>query len=122
MLINSREQLKQEIAYLQSTQLKEKDKLLQQLQAIEQMADPVYLLKKKLAKVKDRIPRLFDNFIDQSFSSGTQLLKDKVGLNRESFITKAADNLVQKKINHFYEGNRYKIKSIAVAIAKNIFR
>jgi len=122
MLISNREQLSREIVKLNKAACLEKDKLRHQMETMQQSADPVFLLRQRLAKNKNQVPHLFDNLIDESFFSGADLIKNKIGLNEGSFVTRVADNLLQKKINHFFACNRHKIKSFTLAVAKNIFR
>jgi hypothetical protein len=122
MSISNRQQLTKSIEKLKEVEQIEKEMLLQQVHTMQQSVDPVVLLRKGLSSNKNHVPHLFDNLLDQSFFSATKLLKNKIGLNNGSFVTKAADNLLQKNINRFYADNRYKIKSIALAVAKNIFR
>jgi hypothetical protein len=121
MSIINRQQLANNIENLKAAELAEKAMFIHQLQTIQQSVDPVFLLKRKLENRTAHIPQLFDNLIDQSFYSATDLMKNKIGLNNGSFVAKTADKLVQGNINRFFANNRYKFKSIALAIAKNIF-
>ncbi|MDN3654425.1 hypothetical protein QWZ08_02235 [Ferruginibacter paludis] len=121
MSIINRQQLANNIENLKAAERVEKAMFIHQLQTIQQSVDPVFLLKRKLGNGTAHIPQLFDNLIDQSFYSATDLMKNKIGLNNGSFVAKAADKLVQGNINRFFANNRYKVKSIALAIAKNIF-
>ncbi|MDB5278453.1 MAG: hypothetical protein JWR61_3408 [Ferruginibacter sp.] len=121
MSIINRQQLANNIENLKAAELAEKAVFIHQLQTIQQSLDPVFLLKRKLENRTAHIPQLFDNLIDQSFYSATDLMKNKIGLNNGSFVAKTAGKIVQGNINRFFANNRYKFKSIALAIAKNIF-
>jgi DNA replication initiation complex subunit (GINS family) len=122
MHISNKEELGKAIANLEEAKDLQKSLLLNHFELIQQSIDPVFLLKRRLLKIKPKVPRLFNNLIDQSFFSATDAIRNKTGLNKNSFITKAAGSIFQKKINQFFSNNHLKIKAVVLATAKNIFR
>jgi hypothetical protein len=121
MCISNKEQLSKTIKKLDEEKRAQKDLIVNHFRFIQQSVDPVFLLNKRLAKSKKRVPDLVDNFIDQSFFSATDVVRNKIGLNRGSFVTNAADNFLQKTFSRFFINNRFKIKAVVLAIAKNLF-
>lgn len=121
MQIDNNSSLSEAIGKLNAKKISEEQKILQDLKSIKDYIDPVNRIH-QLLPAKIPIGFSINKLIDETIMDAAGLIKNNISVNpSDSFIKIASANMLKNAVNMAVQKNSHKIKSIGLAIIKNIF-